>query len=50
MNLFGGGHDRENDYNDYDYDYYADQIYDLSGNLDAFYDTYGMKLQGLDRK
>lgn len=45
MNLFGGGHDREDDYGDY-----ADQVYDLPGNLDAFYDTYGIKLQGLGRK
>ena len=45
MNLFGGGHDREDDYDDY-----ADQVYDLPGNLDALYDTYGIKLQGLGRK
>ena len=50
MNLFGGGHDREDDYDDYDYDDYADQVYDLPGNLDALYDTYGIKLQGLGRK
>ena len=45
MNLFGGGDDREDDYDDY-----PDQVYDLPGNLDAFYDTYDIKLQGLGRK
>ncbi|PWA61290.1 ATPase, F1/V1/A1 complex, alpha/beta subunit, Zinc knuckle CX2CX4HX4C [Artemisia annua] len=47
VNLFGGGHDREDGYNDYDYDDYVKQVSDLSENLDAFY---GIKLQGLGRK
>jgi hypothetical protein len=45
INLFGGGHDREDDYDDY-----ADQVYDLQGNLDALHDTYGIKLKGFGRK
>ena len=40
-NLFGGGHDREDDYDEYDYDNYVDQFYDLPGNF---------KLQCLRRK
>lgn len=36
VNLSGGGHDRDNDY--------AKQVYDLLGNLNAFYDMYGIKL------
>ena len=46
-NLFGGGHEREYDYDGYDYDDYAQQVYDLPGNLDAFNAMYGTKLQGL---
>ncbi|PWA82953.1 zinc knuckle CX2CX4HX4C [Artemisia annua] len=44
-NLFGGGQEFENDYDDYDYDDYANQVYDLPGNLDAFNAMYGTKLQ-----
>lgn len=40
-NLFGSGHDREDDYDEYEYDNYAAQFYDLPGNF---------KLQGLRRK
>lgn len=50
VNLFGGGHDREDDYDDYDYDDYAKHVYDLPRNLDAVYDFYVIKLQGLGRK
>ncbi|PWA91915.1 zinc knuckle CX2CX4HX4C [Artemisia annua] len=46
-NLFGGGQEFEDDYDDYDYDDYANQVYDLPGNLDAFNAMYGTKLQGL---
>ena len=46
-NLFGGGQEFEDDYDDYDYDDYAKQVYDLPGNLDAFNAMYGTKLQGL---
>ena len=41
MNLFGGDYDCQDDYDEYDYDNYADQFYDLPGNF---------KLQGLVRK
>ena len=39
----------EEDYDGYGYDYddYSKQVYDLPGNLDAFNDMYGIKLQGL---
>ena len=46
-NLFGGGQEFEDDYDDYDYDDYANKVYDLPGNLDAFNAMYGTKLQGL---
>ena len=46
-NLFGGGHEREYDYDGYEYDDYAQQVHDLPGNLDAFNAMYGTKLQGL---
>jgi hypothetical protein len=45
-NLFGGGHEREYDYDGYEYDDYAQQVHDLPGNLDAFNAMYGTKLQG----
>ena len=45
-NLFGGGHEFEDADDDYDYDDYANQVYDLPGNLDAFNAMYGTKLQG----
>ena len=45
-NLSGGGHEHENEYDDYDYDDYSKQIYDLPGNLDAFDALDGIKLQG----
>ena len=41
----GGGYELEDDYDDY-----ADQIYDLPGQLGAFYDMYDIKLQGHGRK
>ncbi|PWA45854.1 zinc knuckle CX2CX4HX4C [Artemisia annua] len=43
-NLFGGGQEFEQEYDDYDD--YANQVYDLPGNLDAFNAMYGTKLQG----
>ncbi|PWA96026.1 hypothetical protein CTI12_AA043360 [Artemisia annua] len=43
-NLFGGGQEFDQDYDDYDD--YANQVYDLPGNLDAFNAIYGTKLQG----
>ena len=43
-NLFGGGHEREDECDDYDD--YSKQIYDLFGNLDVFNAMYGLKLQG----
>jgi hypothetical protein len=46
-NLFGGGHEREYDYDGYEYDDYAQQVHDLPGNLDAFNAMYGTKLHGL---
>jgi hypothetical protein len=46
-NLFGGGHEREYDYDGYEYDDYAQQVHDLPGNLDAFNAIYGTKFQGL---
>ena len=41
VNLFGGGHDYEDDYDGYDYDDYSKQVHDLPGNLDAFNAMYG---------
>ena len=49
-NLLGGDHEREYDYDGYDYDDYAQQVYDLPGNLDAFNAMYGTKLQGLRKQ
>ena len=43
-NLFGGGHEREDEFDDYDD--YSQQIYDLPGNLDALNAIYGFNLQG----
>lgn len=43
-NLFGGGHEREDEFDDYDD--YSKQIYDLPGNLDALNAIYGFNLQG----
>jgi hypothetical protein len=40
-NLFGGGHEREDEY---DYDDYSKQIYDLPGELDALNAIYGFNL------
>lgn len=42
-NLFGGGHECEDEY---DYDDYSKQIYDLPGELDALNVIYGLNLQG----
>jgi hypothetical protein len=39
-------HEREYDYDGYEYDDYAQQVHDLPGNLDAFNAMYGTKLQG----
>ena len=41
----GGGHELE-----YDYDDYADQVYDLPEQLETFYDMYDIKVQGPFRK
>jgi hypothetical protein len=43
-NLFGGGHEREDELDDYDD--YSKQIYDLPGELDALTAIYGFNLQG----
>ena len=43
-NLFGGGHEREDEFDDYDN--YSKQIYDLPGELDALNAIYGFNLQG----
>jgi hypothetical protein len=43
-NLFGGGHEREDELDDYDD--YSKQIYDLPGELDALNAIYGFNLQG----
>ena len=43
-NLFGGGHEREDEFDDYDN--YSKQIYDLPENLDALISIYGFNLQG----
>lgn len=43
-NLFGGGHERENEFDDYDD--YSKQFYDLPGNLDALNAMYDFNLQG----
>lgn len=43
-NLFGGGHEREDEFDDYDD--YSKQIYDLPENLDALNAIYGFNLQG----
>lgn len=44
VNLFGGGHEREDEFDDYDD--YSKQIYDLPGELDALNAIYGFNLQG----
>lgn len=41
----GGGHELEDYYDDY-----ADQVYDLPGQLDDFSDMYDIKLQGSGNK
>ncbi|PWA74765.1 zinc knuckle CX2CX4HX4C [Artemisia annua] len=43
-NLFGGGHEREDEFDDYDD--YSKQIYDLPENLDALNAMYGFNIQG----
>ena len=43
-NLFGGGHERDDEFDDYDD--YSQQIYDLKGNLYALNAIYGFNLQG----
>ena len=45
-NLFGGGHDYVDEYDDYDYDKYSKQIYDLPRNLDALDALDDIKFQG----
>ena len=42
-NLFGGGHEREDEY---DYDDYSKQIDDLPGELDALNAIYGFNIHG----
>lgn len=44
VNLFGGGHECEDEFDDYDD--YTKQIYDLPGELHALNAIYGFNLQG----
>ena len=47
VNLLGGEHDYEDDYDGYDYDDYSKHVHDLPRNLDAFNAMYGTNFQGL---